>query len=381
MSTTPEGTPPELLDLRDRIDAVDQQILDLIAERLRLVAEVGKVKGEHALPVYDPEREARMIAARRVQAEERGVSGQLIEDVLRRFMREAYTAEKGLAAGRTAPPDLGPVVVVGGRGRMGEMFARHFAMSGYEVRVLDVDDWGRAEDLVRDAGLVLVSVPIHDTEDVVRSLPPLPEHCLLADLTSTKVGPLGAMLQAHAGPVVGLHPMFGPDVETFAKQVIAVTPGREDRAAEWLLQQLRVWGARVYPVPAAEHDDAMGLIQALRHFSTFVYGSHLAAEDPTLEQLLALSSPIYRLELVMVGRLFAQDPDLYADIIMANRHNLDLVQRYHARYGEALQRLQDGDRESFVREFAAVGAWFGDHAERFREESRTMLAHAGDARR
>ena len=46
-----------------------------------------------------------------------------------------------------------------------------------------------------------------------------------------------------------------------------------------------------------------------------------AEENVQLEQLLALSSPIYRLELAMVGRLFAQDPQLYADIIMSSENN------------------------------------------------------------
>lgn len=50
----------------------------------------------------------------------------------------------------------------------------------------------------------------------------------------------------------------------------------------------------------------MAFIRALRHFATFAYGLHLAEENVQLEQLLALSSPIYRLELAMVGRLFAR---------------------------------------------------------------------------
>lgn len=65
-------------------------------------------------------------------------------------------------------------------------------------------------------------------------------------------------------------------------------------------------GARLHRISAVEHDQNMAFIQALRHFATFAYGLHLAEENVQLEQLLALSSPIYRLELAMVGRLFAQ---------------------------------------------------------------------------
>ena len=50
----------------------------------------------------------------------------------------------------------------------------------------------------------------------------------------------------------------------------------------------------------------MRYIQALRHFTTFAYGRYLAKENVDLAQLLSLSSPIYRLELVMIGRLFAR---------------------------------------------------------------------------
>jgi chorismate mutase/prephenate dehydrogenase len=35
-----------------------------------------------------------------------------------------------------------------------------------------------------------------------------------------KNGPLQAMLAAHQGPVLGLHPMFGPDSGSLAKQVV-----------------------------------------------------------------------------------------------------------------------------------------------------------------
>ncbi len=42
----------ELNELRDQIDAVDKQMLDLLAQRLALVEKVGEVKREHGLPIY-----------------------------------------------------------------------------------------------------------------------------------------------------------------------------------------------------------------------------------------------------------------------------------------------------------------------------------------
>lgn len=378
--TTPPGAQEPLAALRAQIDDVDAQVMELLARRLELVAQVGEVKGRHGLPIYDPERERAMIARKREHAAERGLSPDLVEDVLRRCMREAYTHEKNMGFTRQAP-DLGPIVVVGGRGRMGALFGRMFTLSGYDVRVVERDDTPeQVAEAVTGAGLVLVSVPIHDTVQVVRDLPPLPADCLLVDLTSTKRAVMEAMLATHTGPVLGLHPMFGPDVDSFAKQVVAAVPGRDAQASTWLLEQIRLWGARVHEVDADEHDHAMGLIQALRHFSTFAYGWHLAHEDRNLDTLLALSSPIYRLELIMVGRLFAQDAELYFDIITGSSDALELIERYHERYTQAIELLRTGDREAFVRQFGEVEGWFGEHAERFLVESKSLLAHADSTR-
>ncbi len=82
-----------LQKLRAQIDETDQALLALLAKRLQLVAEVGKVKHQHGLPIYVPEREAAMLSARRQEAEKMGLSPDLIEDVLRRVMRESYHSE------------------------------------------------------------------------------------------------------------------------------------------------------------------------------------------------------------------------------------------------------------------------------------------------
>ncbi|MEH0690436.1 bifunctional chorismate mutase/prephenate dehydrogenase [Vibrio cholerae] len=368
----------ELSGLRDEIDAVDKQILALLAQRLALVEKVGEVKSQHGLPIYAPDREAAMLASRRAEAEKIGVPPQLIEDILRRTMRESYASEKD-SGFKCLNPELRSVVIVGGHGQLGRLFGRMFTLSGYQVKVLGSQDWPNADAILHNAGMVVVTVPIHLTQGVIDKLGNLPHDCILCDLTSIKSKPLQAMMAIHSGPVVGLHPMFGPDVPSLAKQVIVYCDGRGEEQYQWLLKQFSIWGASLCQIDAKEHDQGMTLIQALRHFTSFAYGLHLSRENPNLDKLLTLSSPIYRLELAMVGRLFAQDPNLYGDIILSSQENIEMIKRFHRSFGEALEILEDKDKQAFVDSFNKVSEWFGDYSQQFMNESQNLLKQANDA--
>ncbi len=373
-----EKTTAGLEHLRDLIDGVDQQLLHLLRKRLDLVAQVGAVKHAAGVPIYAPQREASMLAKRRNEAQSMNISPQLIEDILRRLMRESYLNEKDVGF-KQVKQDLGHVVIVGGQGKLGQLFSQMLVLSGYEVKSIDKNDWQEAAAIFSGAGLVIVTVPINVTCEVIREkLTQLPDNCILADLTSIKEEPVAAMLAAHIGPVVGLHPMFGPDVGSLAKQVVVVCHGRHQEAYQWLLQQIEIWGARIVEAEAERHDKAMQLVQAMRHFSTFVYGVNLCKEEADIGNLLQFSSPIYRLELAMVGRLFAQDPELYADIIFAQAGSQHAISDYLDNYRDALTMLQTGNRQAFVEQFQRVAKWFGDFAPQFQHESRAMLQSVND---
>ena len=47
----------DLADCRQRIDAIDLRILTLLNERTRVVEEIGRIKQELGLPIYEPKRE------------------------------------------------------------------------------------------------------------------------------------------------------------------------------------------------------------------------------------------------------------------------------------------------------------------------------------
>lgn len=370
-------TDKTLAKLRDHIDDVDSQLINLLKLRNELTSRVGDVKSQTGMPIYVPSRESEMIAARRQQAESIGLSPDLAEDVLRRVIRDSYRSQH--ANYRCINPSINKVVIIGGAGALGKVFVALFEQSDYTVTSLEKDDWAEADEIFRGADLVIVAVPIKLTVSVIEGLSVLPKQCILADITSVKDHPLQAMLKVHQGPVVGLHPMFGPDSPGMIKQVVVVCHGREPDKYEWLLEQMRTWGAVLHESSSKEHDSAMAFIQVMRHFSTFVYGQHLKEEDPSLASLLMFSSPIYRLELAMVGRLFAQAPELYADIIFNNAESLALLKRFHARFGEALKLVEEVDKASFVNQFNETKQWFGDYAEQCLTDSKQLLLKADDS--
>ncbi|MDQ3369895.1 MAG: chorismate mutase, partial [Myxococcota bacterium] len=77
---------PDLAALRDRIEAVDRQIIQLIAERLRIVDGVVEAKLASASPFRDREREESLIARLRAMAAEVGVDPHEIERLYRVVM-------------------------------------------------------------------------------------------------------------------------------------------------------------------------------------------------------------------------------------------------------------------------------------------------------
>ena len=48
-------------ELRNRIDVIDEQLVRLLNVRVACAVEVGRLKHEAALPIYQPEREAEVL--------------------------------------------------------------------------------------------------------------------------------------------------------------------------------------------------------------------------------------------------------------------------------------------------------------------------------
>lgn len=363
----------EIIPLRTKIDKIDSQILSLLTQRQVQVENVVQLKKKHHIPVYHPAREEDLISQLRIQAEKANLDPDFMEDLYRVILRQSRVKQTNQMEHKGVKPGA-KILIIGGAGQMGRFFASLFQKSGYEVRILTKNDWDKTAALCKGIDLCIISVPIEKTNDIIEQIVPfLDSKTLLVDLTSVKTDPLKKMLACHPGPVTGLHPLFGATTTSLDKQIIVVTPGRHSDHCQWLVEQLTLWGAVIVQSSAEEHDKIMGIVQALRHFASFSFGQFLYEKQARIEDTLEFSSPIYRLELGMVGRLFAQDGSLYSEIIFATEERRHLLKDYITSLSHHLEMLETNDKKLFIEKFDRISQWFGPFSEQAMRESTFLI--------
>lgn len=368
------GDDRDLGPLREALDHIDESILDLLAQRAQTLERVASLKAESGLKVFHRQREEELLRAKRRLAAERGQDPDFVENVFRQIILQSHRQQAD-AVRRKRTPDPKVIAVVGGEGQMGAFLRRTLGAVGHATISADVDTALRPEEAAARADVVIISVPIRATEEVIRRVGPhVRAGALLMDVTSLKAEPVRAMLEHSRAEVVGAHPMFGPTVGSLHRQVVVICPARGVRWAQWLRATLEGQAAEVIEATPEHHDRMMAVIQVLRHFATMALGRALAELGVDIQDTLRFTSPIYRLELAMVGRLFAQSPELYADIEMRNPGRVEVVDALRASVDHLADIVRRADGEAFVAEFERVAAYFGDFRRQALDESAYLIA-------
>jgi len=251
------------------------------------------------------------------------------------------------------------VTIIGGRGRMGKFFQEQLSLAGHRVSILENEDWDQADRLLNHAELVLVGVPIEWTQAVIeQAAPHLQPTTALCDITSVKTLPVNAMLAHHCGPVMGLHPMFGPSITSFFAQKVVITPGRNDEAFHWLIDLVKSQGGETIICTPEEHDRLMVVVQAIRQFSRFGLGVYLADEQIDLDKSMSMSTPSYRTEIDILKRLFAQSPQLCVDIMLACEERNHAIAQLAKTYTRLADLIAQKDRAGLIQEFETTHNFF-----------------------
>jgi len=78
---------------RKRIDEIDAELAKLLSERSRCVIEIGKIKRQRRLPVYDPEREKEILG--KLLQENRGpLENEALKRLFERILDESRRVER-----------------------------------------------------------------------------------------------------------------------------------------------------------------------------------------------------------------------------------------------------------------------------------------------
>ena len=90
---------PTLDDLRNDIDRVDEVLVRLLNERARVACEIGRMKKELGVEVYQPEREKQVLAHVRGIAAEGPLGADAVARLFERIIDEARRLERRLVHG------------------------------------------------------------------------------------------------------------------------------------------------------------------------------------------------------------------------------------------------------------------------------------------
>ena len=346
----------DLNALRERLTAIDKELIGLVAERQRLSQEIARVKRATGHPTRDFRRERDVLLNARSNAERLGAPPGVAETILRLLIRsslatqeQALVAAGGQGSGKRA-------LVIGGLGKMGRWYADFLASQGFEVELADPSgraaaypcraDW-REGDLDQD--VIVVATPLGITARVLHELAERRPPGLVFDIGSLKT-PLRAGLEAlvRAGVrVTSMHPMFGPDTDLLSgRHVLHVDLGRADALRE---------GQELFAPTMAEqvvmslddHDRLIAYVLGLSHAVNIAFFTALADSGEAAPRLARLSSTTFDAQLDVASRVAAESPALYFEIQSLNEYGRESLDALAAAVERLRGLVAGGDAAGF----------------------------------
>ena len=83
------STTENLNELRAQIDKLDDELLELLARRMRVSHEIGQYKKEHSMPILQAKRYDEILNKRGAQAVELGINPEFVKTLLQAIHEES----------------------------------------------------------------------------------------------------------------------------------------------------------------------------------------------------------------------------------------------------------------------------------------------------
>ena len=363
MSNKPTLTPKELLELRNRLDDIDSNIVDLIAERQAVVETIGEHKLKTGLPLRHYEREREVIDRGVARAENLGLSGSVARDIMETLIHHSLSKQETHKLVRSGHGEGRRALVIGGLGRMGEWMARYLDMVGYRVDVADkvdratpftqVDDWQAAVD---DYDLIVVAVPLRPSNDILLRLAELKPQCLVFDIGSLK-SPMREGLDAMRESgcrICSVHPMFGPnEIGLSGRHILFVDVGNQQAIAEARALFAHT-AADCVELSLEEHDEVMAWVLGLSHLVNIAFAGALAQSGEKVPLLKQISSSTFNAQLNVATQVVSENPHLYFEIQQGNINTQEVSEQFRKVLDELVTAVSKQDEAIFTHHMRAA---------------------------
>jgi prephenate dehydrogenase len=251
--------------------------------------------------------------------------------------------------------------IIGGTGSMGQWFGKFFSGAGHTVLVSGRKTETTYTDIIKECDAVILSVPLDAAIEVSGQIGPLlRKNQLLMDLCSLKEAVVKNMLDKTEADVIGTHPLFGPFMDSIKGQNVIMCPGRGEQWLKWLENEFVSKGAFVTVMNPSVHDRHMAIVQGLTHFLAICMGRTLQKMNMNNSTALSCSTPVFKINYDLIGRLFAQDIGLYQNLISRNIHFGNVLDLFLSSVDEGKNSLFSGQDEKGLLFLENVRDYFKD---------------------
>jgi chorismate mutase/prephenate dehydrogenase len=343
-------------DLRKELTAVDRQIVDLIAERQRLVSDIGRNKQSTGTGTRDYAREKDVLDMGRAQAEKLGIDPDLAEDVLRKLIRSSLASQERERVIAEGKGDGQRVLIIGGAGKMGGWFVDFFASQGFDTTIADssIDNGPGRFNSWTDAGVdyevIVVAAPLAVSGRILAQLAVLKPAGLVFDIGSLKTPLIDGLTELRSAGcrVTSLHPMFGPETRLLSSHhlifcdagVPEATQAAKDLFSSTMVEQL--------DMGLDDHDRLIAYVLGLSHALNIAFFTALAESGEAAPKLAQLSSTTFDSQLLVSAAVAQDNPHLYFEIQNLNRFGLGPLDALCDAANRIRKSVANGDKEGFI---------------------------------
>jgi prephenate dehydrogenase len=233
------------------------------------------------------------------------------------------------------------ITIIGGSGGMGKVFGSYFKRHGFEVTIharnkerlkdvateMGVNYEFSLEKSVNQADIVMVTIPIKSTPEIIKKIGPyLKENALIFDITSIKKSVFEALEDLkNTFPVncISLHPMFGPGIKNMKNYVILVLKvggtDKYDMIINDLLDMFRSDGLIITETSPDIHDKRVALTLGVPHMLNILFLNLLRNSDEPLNELTKYTGTTFLLQKVFAESIIQREMEMFGEIQMENQ--------------------------------------------------------------